>query len=175
MFICFPPCHHHHLHHHHPSSLSTTLKTLHGAPPLSGRMWAQIPTPQLTSEVRTKLQSPLPFPKGCGQLILAWRRNQGDGKMRGDSGIGRPTWYVKPHRMVPAPASTQPSKSKSPMMTRQRTPRWWGRTWWWQGKTSWWLIRTPQQQSRTHDKAASKLTRQWVNQWKEGGNNTEKG
>jgi len=97
MFVRFPPSHHHHLHHHHPSSLSTTLKTRHGAPPLSGGMWAQTPTPQLTSEAGTKPQSPLPFPKGCGQLILARRRNRGDGKMRGDPGIGRPMRYVMKH------------------------------------------------------------------------------
>ena len=170
MFICFPPCHHHHLHHHHPGSLSTTLKTWHGAPPLYGGMWAQIPTPQLTSEARMKPQLPLPFPKGCGQLILTQRRNQGGGATQELGGPCSMSNYIE---WCPSPASTWPSKS--PMMMRQRTPQQWGRTWWQQDKTSWWWIRTSQWWSRTHNKAAGKLTRQWVNQWKERGNDIEKG
>jgi hypothetical protein len=74
MFVHFPPSHHHHLHHRHLSSPSTTLRNSARCP---SPLWRDVGT---NSNLSTHLRSedappPLPFPKGCGRLILAQRRN----------------------------------------------------------------------------------------------------
>jgi len=75
-------------------------------PPTSSVDPAASPSPQLRdvgfknaatvpSQARMNPQPPLPFPKGCGQLMLARWRNQGARRARGTLEVGGPVGELR--------------------------------------------------------------------------------
>jgi len=97
VFVRFPPSHHHHHLHLHSVPHSTTPNNPARCPSPLLRDVGPIPNPSTHLRSEDEAAVALPFPKGCGRLILARKRNRGGGKTRGDPGIGRPTRYVTKH------------------------------------------------------------------------------
>jgi len=84
-------------HHHHPPHLYSPAATPNNPATSPSPLLRDVGStlnPTASSQARMPTQPPLPFPKGCGQLRFAQRRNWGGRKARGDPESGRPRWYV---------------------------------------------------------------------------------
>jgi len=96
---------HHHLHPFLPQPHPTARQR---APPLTWGMWAQIQSPQLTSEARTTRTGPSPFQRDVGSFLDARRRNRGVGNARGDLRNWE-AWLVKLWFVFFIPLFVQPN------------------------------------------------------------------